>query len=197
MYCTECSNSVPETMRFCPKCGGAEFSDKEPSSQSVGSNPGNGGSPSTESVLNASGHAQPQAVPQTTPNARFGIRLFAHIIDMVIITIGSFVVGFIFISFNPFVGEGALRIIGIALSWLYYVLMETSRWQGTVGKIWLGLKVVTDSENPVTFAHATGRFILKSILIPVTLTIICLMAAFREDRRTGYDMMSSTKVIGE
>jgi uncharacterized RDD family membrane protein YckC len=49
-------------------------------------------------------------------------------------------------------------VIGVAGSWLYEALMESSVRQATLGKMIFQMKVTDLSGNRITFARATGRY---------------------------------------
>ncbi len=63
-----------------------------------------------------------------------------------------------------------LYLVLIVVTWLYFALMESSKFQGTVGKIAIGI-IVTDMEgNRISFARATGRYfgkILSSLIFMI------------------------------
>ena len=48
-----------------------------------------------------------------------------------------------------------------ALSWLYFALMESSRWQATLGKKVLNLKVTDEAGERIGFKRATVRYFSK------------------------------------
>jgi uncharacterized RDD family membrane protein YckC len=52
----------------------------------------------------------------------------------------------------------AIFLFFIVSSWLYYALLESSRWQGTLGKKFFGLYVTDIQGNRITFGRATRRF---------------------------------------
>ena len=83
--------------------------------------------------------------------------------------------------------------LSIVAAWLYFALMESSKFQGTVGKIALGI-VVTDVEgNRISFARATGRYFSKFIS-GFILMIGYIMAGFTEKKQALHDIIASTLV---
>lgn len=81
----------------------------------------------------------------------------------------------------------------IVLMWLYFALMESSKFQGTVGKIAIGL-VVTDLEgNRISFARATGRYFGK-ILSGMIFMIGYILAGFTQKKQALHDMLAGTLV---
>jgi len=82
----------------------------------------------------------------------------------------------------------------IVSSWLYHALMESSPWQGTIGKRALGI-VVTDLNGArVNFGRATGRFFSgwSVLMIPLELDI-CSPRSRPE--QALHDLMSSCLVL--
>ncbi|MFB8734274.1 RDD family protein [Bacillus sp. SL00103] len=55
-------------------------------------------------------------------------------------------------------------LVGIVVTWLYYAIMESSKLQGTLGKMALGIKVTRVTGEKVTFGRATGRFFAKAFV---------------------------------
>ncbi len=83
----------------------------------------------------------------------------------------------------------------IVSSWLYHALMESSPWQGTIGKRALGI-VVTDLNGArVNFGRATGRFFSRLVSLMIPLGIGYLLAAFTAQKQALHDLMSSCLVL--
>jgi len=92
------------------------------------------------------------------------------------------------------IGTLALFILlSIVAGWLYYALMESSKYQGSVGKVALGI-VVTDYEgNRISFARATGRYFAK-ILSSFIFMIGYIMAGFTDKKQALHDLVANTLV---
>ena len=100
------------------------------------------------------------------------------------IAIISVVMGFIAI----------LCVISIIIGWLYYAIMESSKHQGTLGKMAVGV-IVTDIEgNRISFARATGRYFGK-IISTMTMYIGYIMAGFTVRKQALHDIMSDCLVV--
>ncbi|MCP1148220.1 MULTISPECIES: RDD family protein [Bacillus] len=82
-------------------------------------------------------------------------------------------------------------LIGIVVTWLYYAIMESSKLQGTLGKMALGIKVTRVTGEKVTFGRATGRFFAKGFLSPI-LCIGYIIAFFTEKQQALHDLIAST-----
>ncbi len=144
--------------------------------------------------------------------AGFWLRLAAHIIDHFVL---GFVIGaivsftmlvmgisasfledmdnpatqMIVISFSTVVGVSALVV-----TWLYYAMMESSSYQGTLGKLALSMKVTDANGEKVSFAQATGRFFGK-FLSSFILYIGYIMIAFTEKKQGLHDILAGTLVL--
>ena len=78
--------------------------------------------------------------------------------------------------------------------WLYCTLMESSRYQATLGKIVVGAIVTDLNGNRISFARANGRFFGKWISGAI-FDIGFLMAAFTEKQQALHDIIAGTLVI--
>ena len=117
------------------------------------------------------------------PYATFWRRVLSHILDGILI--GS-------LSFALF-GTRAM-LATISLSWLYYAFMESSHYQGTLGKLALGMRVTSESGDRISFGQATGRYFAK-ILSGLTLGIGYLMVAWTEKKQGLHDKIAHTLII--
>ncbi|MFS0654327.1 RDD family protein [Bacillus sp. 179-C3.3 HS] len=90
---------------------------------------------------------------------------------------------------------GVLSIlIGIVVQWLYYAIMESSKLQGTLGKMAVGIKVTKVTGEKITFAQATGRYFSKIFLSPI-LYIGYIIAFFTEKKQALHDLIAKTIVV--
>jgi len=154
-----------------------------------------------------------------TNYAGFWMRFLAWIIDYIIIYVAQAfivvpvlgVVGFNFankIASGQDMAEGdaiamvmtavaaasAVALLVIVLQILYYSLMEASKYQGTVGKIALGL-IVTDANGAkLDFTKALVRNLCK-IISGIILGIGYIMAGFTDKKQALHDMIASTLVV--
>ncbi len=79
-------------------------------------------------------------------------------------------------------------------TWLYHALLESSHWQATAGKKFLGLKVTNRLGERISFGRASGRYFAK-FLSQLTLNIGFLMAAFTARRQALHDIIADTLVV--
>lgn len=89
-----------------------------------------------------------------------------------------------------------LVIYGVSFgaSWLYFALMESSRWQATLGKRAVGIMVTDREGRRISFARATGRY-FGSLISSMTCNIGYIMGAFTERKQTLHDLLAETFVV--
>jgi len=89
---------------------------------------------------------------------------------------------------------GISALISTIIWILYYTLMEASKYQGTVGKIALGLIVTDTNGNKLDFSKALVRNICK-IISSMILFIGYIMAGFTDKKQALHDMIANTLVV--
>src|SRR5262245_25746503 len=121
----------------------------------------------------------------------FWLRVVAYIIDGILLNIAFGIIAAVFGIFlipKDFVeadagqfmsAMGHLQLISLVVTWLYFTLMESSPRGATIGKMALGLRVVTGQGERLSFLRATGRFFAKFVSA-VILMIGFLMVAFTD-----------------
>ena len=77
---------------------------------------------------------------------------------------------------------------------LYFAICESSAWQGTVGKLALGIRVTDLEGRRISFAKAIGRYFAK-ILSAIILAIGFLMVAWTQRKQGLHDMICGTLVL--
>lgn len=144
--------------------------------------------------------------------AGFWRRTAAFCIDSVFVTISFYIIFFggmlLFgrgslaeLGNSETLGSGALGGIIVLLyltypiiSALYFVGMESSGTQATLGKMAVGIKVTDAQGVRLARGQALGRWV-SHLLCYVTLYIGYVMAAFTERKRGLHDMVASTLVV--
>ena len=133
--------------------------------------------------------------------AGFWKRVAAAIIDEIIIMIGGFAFGFVFVLVMVAGGIDDLavleimeNILGIILIWVYFAVMESSPTQGTLGKMALGIKVTDLEGDKIDFGRATRRHFAK-IISALILYICFIMVAFTQEKQGLHDMMAGCLVV--
>jgi uncharacterized RDD family membrane protein YckC len=133
----------------------------------------------------------------------FWIRVGAYLIDYIILQIATTVVMLVLIggvsatspSDDAMVGMVAMvYILVLVANWLYHAILESSSWQGTVGKKAVGLVVANYNGERISFLRATGRYFAK---IPSALILFIgfFMVGWTERKQGLHDMMASTLVF--
>jgi len=136
------------------------------------------------------------------------MRFAAYLIDSMILGLVFVPVGFvlgIIMAANAESGDDAttaliqvvnmvINVVSIFVGWLYQSLLESSSWQGTVGKKLLGLRVTDMHGNRIGFGKATGRYFGK-ILSGMICLVGFIMVAFTEKQQGLHDMLAGTLVV--
>lgn len=178
MICPKCGATNEDAVVFCGKCG---------------------------HNIHTAVAAQPPQAPAAAQvtYAGFWKRVGAHLIDAIIVGVGSGLVGGIIVAAGDGgVDEGFttfdLTVNGISFigGWLYYAFMESSPRKATLGKMALGIVVTDYDGKQISFAKATGRYFGK-LISAIIILIGFLMVAWTEKKQGLHDMMAGTLVVNE
>jgi serine/threonine-protein kinase len=120
--------------------------------------------------------------------ASFWKRFGAYMIDGIILVIPSLILS----KSLPYFGLSTG--LGFVLSFLYRPFFESSSLAGTPGKALIGIAVVNESGDAITFKQACIRFFC-SYLSGLLLCIGYFIQPFTAKRQTLHDMISETLVI--
>lgn len=142
---------------------------------------------------------------QTPVYAGFWLRFAAYLIDSVILALVTVPVGFalgIIMAATETDSDPSIAMVvnllinggSILTGWLYSSLLESSSWQGTLGKKAVGLRVTDLDGNRISFGKATGRYFGK-ILSGMICLVGFFMAAFTEKRQALHDQLAGTLVL--
>ena len=85
-------------------------------------------------------------------------------------------------------------LINLVSAVAYFAGLHASKWQGTIGKKILGLKVTDLKGNRISFWRAFGRYLAMSFLSGILL-IGYIMAAFTEKKQGLHDLIAGTLVV--
>ena len=122
--------------------------------------------------------------------------MVAYIIDAILLSVAAGVIGVVTgggygdLEHINYSGSGISLVVG----WLYFALMESSERGATVGKMAVGLRVVTDQGQRLSFLHATGRYFAKFISA-IIFGIGFLMVGWTDRKRGLHDMIAGTLVV--
>lgn len=81
-------------------------------------------------------------------------------------------------------------------AWLYFTLMESSKYQATLGKMALGIRVTDLSGSRASWGRVNGRY-FASILSGMILGIGFIMAGITQKKQALHDMIAGTLVLGQ
>lgn len=140
--------------------------------------------------------------------AGFWRRAVALMLDQIALMIGIlFILAIFLLLMYPFVllhridyktvwGTSAMLpyLAYVPVLWLYKTIMESSRTQGTLGKMALGIIVTDMAIKRISFARANGRF-WGSALSLYALGIGFIMAAFTKNKQALHDRVAGTLVL--
>jgi uncharacterized RDD family membrane protein YckC len=132
--------------------------------------------------------------------AGFWLRVVAVLIDGILLAVvggitGAIVGGILGASnADEDTIEAFSGLIGLAIGWLYFAMMESSGTQATLGKMALGLKVTDVNGDQIGFGRATGRHFAK-FLSMIILYIGFIMAGFTEQKQGLHDIIAGTLVV--
>ncbi|MCA1321624.1 RDD family protein [Bacillus tianshenii] len=140
-------------------------------------------------------------------HAGFWKRFLAYMIDYMVLLGGYFLFFIIWVGFELLLNgigveqstkELILGILGVpiyvVIPWLYYAISESSSKQATVGKMALGIIVVDQHQQRISFGRATARFFGR-ILSGLLLCIGYIMAGFTERKQALHDILCGTYVM--
>ena len=135
-------------------------------------------------------------------HAGFWRRFAAWVVDALIVYVpaGSIVLGVLepALGVEPAADDqiGAMLVHSLAFlfGYPYYAIMESSAWQGTIGKRALGLKVVNAKSGRIHFGQASLRFFGK-IVSGALLGLGYLMIAVTPMKQALHDLVAGTFVL--
>lgn len=143
-----------------------------------------------------------------TLHAGFWQRFAAYLIDCLILIPAFFVLEFLLII--PFAAAGVSNhqpgvapalgwmmffwLLMIVLPWLYFAICESSRLQGTPGKLALGLRVTNLYGRRIGFGQASGRYFGKFIS-GLIMNIGYMMAGWTARKQALHDLMADCCVV--
>ncbi|WP_018174296.1 MULTISPECIES: RDD family protein [unclassified Thioalkalivibrio] len=179
MECKACGRDNPPEARYCNGCGADLV-------EVAAASPAHAGPPEDRAAFGG-----------------FWRRVLATLFDMVVIGVPQIVAQMV-ISPETMAPKGpepelmaadiVWMLINILVAWLYWAGMHSSRYQATVGKMAVGLRVVDYHGERITFMRATGRY-LAEILSGLLFGIGYLMVAFTRRRQGLHDLIAETFVV--
>lgn len=201
LVCEFCRQPMPAGSHFCGACGRL--------TSAVETGPIPGISPASLSVAQTSSLLAGDLARPVY--AGFWRRLLAWLIDYAVflafmffvLVAAGFVLGIVTVAsgranlnqkeLEPFFA-GLSYLVGIPSYLLYYALLESSRWQATLGKKALGIAVTDLEGKRISFKRAAGRNLAK-ILSSLVFCAGFVMAAFSEKKQALHDRVTDCLVF--
>lgn len=85
-------------------------------------------------------------------------------------------------------------VLGLAIAWIYFAVCESSAWQGTLGKLAIGIRVTDMEGRRISLQRALLRYPAK-FLSAFILCIGFLMVAWTQRKQGLHDMIVGTLVL--
>ncbi|MEK5146714.1 RDD family protein [Psychrobacillus sp. FSL K6-4615] len=187
MFCSKCGIKLDVEDTFCFKCG-AKVSAPivgEVQSEVAASFDGKISHNQVRSTRVGNLYSQCSELSY----AGFWQRMGATIIDLVLWIAFSFSIALLL----P-IDEEFLTITGLFISWMYYALLDSSSWQGTIGKKVMGISVCDLDGERISFVRATFRYFFH-IFSALILYIGFFMVIFTQKKQALHDMMTSCVIV--
>lgn len=153
--------------------------------------------------------SQPRAVSPVTVDWRTGYyrtvlmkragAIFLDTILSVFVPLFALLVIFFAITGAEDISNEALAFFAIIVYFVVLPIMESSKWQGTIGKRILKLQITNRDGERISFFRAVWRNIMRTIVLYSYFFVIPLIVQyfrFRKTRKLFHDELSGT-VIGE
>ena len=136
----------------------------------------------------------PAGVQKQLNYAGFWIRFAAYFIDAVILWIVNFAVMMLFMGgFTPTEPNIPVQVFMALAGIIYFVAMESSSRQGTLGKMAVGIRVGKANGEQISFINALGRYFSK-IISALILFIGFMMAGWDSKKQALHDKIANTYV---
>jgi len=174
MHCPKCGYEYREGFTMCTDCG-------------------------VELVIET-----PLLVGENSIYAGFAKRFLALIIDLSIYLIIIIPVTFVVMMmvdiifrdnvFGPLIMSFISLILNIVPLWLYNALLESSKYQGSIGKYVMKIIVVDLDGNKISFGKATARHFSK-LLSSFAFGVGFLIVASTKKQQGFHDMIANTLVV--
>ena len=139
-----------------------------------------------------------QSLPEGKQYADFWARVGAGILDIFILGVGYAIIeSIVFGNEVSTYYEQSLEVAGqslllsVLVSWLYFCLLQSSKYQATYGMRVLGIKIYDEKFNSVEFWRLTGRYFSTS-LSALILFIGFFMIGWTQRKQGLHDIVART-----
>ncbi|MCT8137368.1 RDD family protein [Anaerobacillus sp. CMMVII] len=135
--------------------------------------------------------------------AGFWMRFWAYLLDLVVVASINRILIAPFLVFANIqgieIGFISLEMLIMSIVTFLYFLVLTKNWGQTIGKRVFGLKVISNTAQPLTwsavlFREVIGRYILQAFTLTYILYII---VPFQKKKQGLHDMIGDTYVVHE
>ncbi|OGS22143.1 MAG: hypothetical protein A2252_04670 [Elusimicrobia bacterium RIFOXYA2_FULL_39_19] len=171
MFCSKCGVQNAEDSNYCRSCG------------------------ANLAPLGATGHNIVRGI-KPDKYAGFWVRVISFGIDCFVLFVLSVISGISIIIFFDNSPESTEKIYSIVYVFLciFYEIWMTVRFGQTIGKVIVGIRVVTTHNEFVSYKLSVLRFLGKLINC-LTLGIGFIMLFFSPHKRGLHDLIGNTKVV--
>lgn len=130
----------------------------------------------------------------------FGKRFVAYMIDIVIIMFSAFIVVMVLLFVLSFSSEEAVGQMVMVVYFIvyvsYFILMESSVKQATLGKRLFKIKVINENGTRLSLINSLGRT-LGRLLSGAIMGLGYVMILFTKDKQGLHDKLAKTYVVGK
>lgn len=204
MYCRECGSELLSSAEICVSCGCHPFK-----SNNYCQGCGAATNPQQELCVECGTILAGKEAQKSNSYTGFWPRLAAYVIDYIFIFVAQSILIILFAILlagaelaGLSIGDGPISailgfiilLIFIIVQAVYYIIMNASKWQGTLGKLALGIKITDTEGNRITTGRSIARY-FAFILSAFTLLIGFIMAAFTSKKQALHDMIAGTLVV--
>ena len=139
-------------------------------------------------------------------------RFIAYIIDIIPITLIIFAIAYFFFGFNEVLKvfvenrqnlqarleyltyRNSIRSAALVFWIIYSTILDASKFNGTLGKYCMGIKVVDENGNSLTITRSIFRNVAK-ILSAIVLFLGFIWIIFSKKKQGWHDMIAGTFVV--
>lgn len=192
-YCQNCGSRLMVTLKMCPSCGSKNIDSQAPLPKSAVQQTIKQTSTASSTTIN-SNTTNPVNAGQANnfAPAPLGPRFLAFVIDTITVSIvASLPILFSYLITLPFKEDAInpLAAFGVLASFVapyaYYTIMHAAPYSATLGKRWMGIKVINVSGELLTKMQAFLRVMLTLLLpiaggIAVTLSLGSMAMTYKD-----------------
>lgn len=128
----------------------------------------------------------------------FWLRLIASVLDGIALSVILMLWGIVLVILELIIPAAIVNSVGEIctglIMFLYLPLWESSRTQGSIGKQVLGMKVIDEHGERLSFWRALARFASKFLSYTI-IFIGFIMIAFVDKKRGLHDLITNTYVV--